>query len=102
MRLASLPTAWTAPVFVSIATTDGSDSTIPRPRTYTSVFAVPRSTAMSRPPKPVRYEKKPIYRNRRRVEKPAEEPAHEVAPRPAAPEDDPSRGFSAAGRARAP
>src|SRR3954467_9462740 len=60
MRFASIPTAWTSPVRESIATTEGSESTIPRPRTYTSVFAVPRSTAMSRPPKPVRYEKKPI------------------------------------------
>src|SRR5439155_6886290 len=32
------------------ATTDGSKRTIPRPRMNTSVFAVPRSTAMSRPP----------------------------------------------------
>jgi hypothetical protein len=39
MRLASIPTAWTSPVRESIATTEGSDSTIPRPRTYTSVFA---------------------------------------------------------------
>src|SRR5947209_6390780 len=62
MRLASMPTACTSSVRESIATTLGSDSTIPRPRTYTSVFAVPKSTAMSRPPKPVRYEKKPIYR----------------------------------------
>ena len=54
IRLASIPTAWTSPVRESIATTLGSDSTMPRPRTYTSVFAVPRSTAMSRPPKPVR------------------------------------------------
>ena len=54
MRLASSPTACTSPERWSIATTDGSDSTMPRPRTYTSVFAVPRSTAMSRPPKPVR------------------------------------------------
>src|SRR5205807_7792049 len=38
----------------------GSERTIPRPRTYTRVFAVPRSTAMSRPPKPVRYVKKPM------------------------------------------
>ena len=60
MRLASMPTAWTSPLRESIATTDGSESTIPRPRTYTRVFAVPRSTAMSRPPKPVRYEKKPM------------------------------------------
>ena len=30
---ASEPTAWTSPVRSSIATTDGSDSTIPRPRT---------------------------------------------------------------------
>src|SRR4051794_14464322 len=62
MRFASIPTAWTSCVRASIATTEGSESTIPRPRTYTSVFAVPRSTAISRPPKPVRYEKKPIYR----------------------------------------
>ena len=54
MRLASIPTAWTSPVRESTATTEGSDSTIPRPRTYTRVLAVPRSTAMSRPPKPVR------------------------------------------------
>ena len=54
MRLASIPTACTSDVRESIATTDGSESTIPRPRTYTSVFAVPRSTAMSRPPMPVR------------------------------------------------
>jgi hypothetical protein len=60
IRFASMPTAWTSPVRESTATTLGSDSTIPRPRTYTSVFAVPRSTAMSRPPKPVRYPKKPI------------------------------------------
>jgi hypothetical protein len=32
-----------------MATTDGSLRTMPSPRTYTSVFAVPRSTAMSRP-----------------------------------------------------
>jgi hypothetical protein len=54
IRLASMPTAWTSPDRESIATTDGSESTMPRPRTYTSVLAVPRSTAMSRPPKPVR------------------------------------------------
>ena len=50
MRLASAPTACTLPVSSEIATTDGSKSTIPRPRMKTSVFAVPRSTAMSRPP----------------------------------------------------
>ena len=33
IRLASIPTAWTSPVRESIATTDGSDSTMPRPRT---------------------------------------------------------------------
>ena len=33
MRLASIPTACTSAVRESIATTDGSDSTIPRPRT---------------------------------------------------------------------
>jgi hypothetical protein len=49
IRLASDPTARIAPLFVLIATTEGSLSTMPRPRTYTRVFAVPRSTAMSRP-----------------------------------------------------
>ena len=33
MRLASMPTAWTSPVRESIATTLGSESTMPRPRT---------------------------------------------------------------------
>src|SRR5262252_1574911 len=45
------PTATIWPVLVLRATTDGSLSTIPRPLTYTRVFAVPRSTAMSRPRK---------------------------------------------------
>src|ERR1700742_1400056 len=49
IRLASMPTATIWPLLVLRATTDGSLSTIPRPRTYTSVLAVPRSTAMSRP-----------------------------------------------------
>ena len=62
---ASAPTACTSPVAVSTATTEGSETTMPRPRTYTSVLAVPRSTAMSRPPKPVRYEKKPMRRSAR-------------------------------------
>src|SRR6185312_1230045 len=44
-----MPTASGRPSRALIATTDGSSSTTPRPRTYTSVFAVPRSTAMSRP-----------------------------------------------------
>ena len=39
------------PVCTSEATTEGSDTTIPRPLTYTSVLAVPRSIAMSRTPK---------------------------------------------------
>src|SRR5947208_16347183 len=51
MRRASEPTACTWPVSSENATTDGSKSTIPRPRMKTSVFAVPRSTARSRPPK---------------------------------------------------
>jgi hypothetical protein len=33
MRFASIPTACTSPVRWSIATTEGSESTIPRPRT---------------------------------------------------------------------
>ncbi len=53
IRLASTPTATIWPVLVFRATTDGSFSTMPRPRTYTSVFAVPRSTAMSRPRKAI-------------------------------------------------
>ena len=53
IRLASAPTARIAPVNWFTATTLGSLSTMPRPRTYTSVLAVPRSTAMSRPRKPV-------------------------------------------------
>jgi hypothetical protein len=48
IRCASAPTAWTSPERSSIATTEGSDSTMPRPRTCTTVFAVPRSIAMSR------------------------------------------------------
>src|SRR3954463_4845775 len=60
IRWASAPTAWTSPVRWSIATTEGSDNTMPRPRTYTSVFAVPRSTAMSRPPKPLKLSRNPI------------------------------------------
>src|ERR671935_658391 len=63
IRFASTPTACTSPERWSIATTEGSDSTIPRPRTYTSVFAVPRSTAMSRPPKPVSCVNMPIGRD---------------------------------------
>ena len=51
MRRASSPTAYTRPVSSENATTDGSNRTIPRPRMKTSVFAVPRSTARSRPPK---------------------------------------------------
>ena len=49
IRLASAPTARGRPSRTLTATTDGSLRTIPRPRTYTTVFAVPRSTAMSRP-----------------------------------------------------
>src|SRR3954447_18495058 len=49
MRLASRPTATGRPSLMLTATTDGSFRTMPRPRTYTSVLAVPRSTAMSRP-----------------------------------------------------
>ncbi len=48
IRWASAPTATTSPVRSSMATTDGSESTMPRPCTWTTVLAVPRSTAMSR------------------------------------------------------
>src|SRR3954447_17807742 len=49
IRFASAPTASGRPSFTLIATTEGSFRTMPRPRTYTRVLAVPRSTAMSRP-----------------------------------------------------
>ncbi len=48
IRLASAPIASTFLVFASMATTLGSLITIPRSRTWTSVFAVPRSIPMSR------------------------------------------------------
>src|SRR3712207_2747009 len=49
IRLAADPTATTLSVLLSMATTEGSESTIPCPLTNTSVFAVPRSIATSRP-----------------------------------------------------
>src|SRR5262249_50545000 len=42
-----LPTASTSPVFLLMATIEGSLTTIPFPRAYTSVLAVPRSMAKS-------------------------------------------------------
>src|SRR5437667_11539524 len=47
MSLASLPTASTRPFTLLIATIDGSLTTIPLPRAYTQVLAVPRSIARS-------------------------------------------------------
>src|ERR1700675_954281 len=47
ISLASLPTASTSPVFLLMATIDGSFTTMPLPLAYTSVFAVPRSIARS-------------------------------------------------------
>src|ERR687896_847995 len=52
MRLAPEPTATTLSVLLSMATTEGSESTMPCPFTNTSVFAVPRSIATSRPNSP--------------------------------------------------
>ena len=49
IRLAIAPTATMPWVLVFTATTLGSFRTMPRPRTYTRVLAVPKSTAMSRP-----------------------------------------------------
>ena len=49
IRLASAPTATGRPSFTLTATTEGSFRTMPSPARYTNVFAVPRSTAMSRP-----------------------------------------------------
>ena len=48
MRLASAPISSTLLVCASMATTLGSLMTMPRPRTWTSVLAVPRSMPMSR------------------------------------------------------
>src|ERR1044071_7016675 len=47
ISLASLPTASTSPLFLLMATMEGSLTTMPLPRAYTSVFAVPRSMARS-------------------------------------------------------
>src|SRR5215510_14113113 len=47
ISLALLPTASTLWVTLLIATIEGSETTIPRPRAKTSVFAVPRSIAKS-------------------------------------------------------
>src|SRR5215208_4077584 len=47
MPLAAEPTATTLSVFVSTATTEGSESTTPQPLTNTNVFAVPKSIATS-------------------------------------------------------
>src|SRR5215469_15039837 len=47
MSLASLPTASTSPVFLLMATMEGSLTTMPFPAAYTSVLAVPRSIARS-------------------------------------------------------
>src|ERR671916_2137500 len=52
IRLAAEPTATTLSVLLSMATTEGSESTMPCPLTNTSVFAVPRSIATSRPKSP--------------------------------------------------
>ena len=52
IRLASVPTVRTRPVRLSIATTEGSEITTPLLRTYTKVFAVPRSMPMSLENKP--------------------------------------------------
>src|SRR5215204_2852170 len=46
------PTATTLSVLLSMATTEGSERTIPCPLTNTSVFAVPRSIATSLPNSP--------------------------------------------------
>src|SRR5207245_195060 len=47
ISLASLPTASTSLVFLLSATIEGSLTTMPLPRAYTSVLAVPRSMARS-------------------------------------------------------
>lgn len=67
--LASAPTARMPPVLVLMATTDGSFRTMPRPLTYTSVLAVPRSIAMSRPMNDIEF---PLFPMRMRRAFPSE------------------------------
>ena len=54
ITFASSPTARTCafPLTSAIATTDGSSKTMPRPLTYTSVFAVPKSMPISAEKRP--------------------------------------------------
>src|SRR5580658_3285183 len=47
ISLASFPTATTSELLLLIATIEGSFTTMPLPRAYTRVFAVPRSIARS-------------------------------------------------------
>src|ERR1700689_4374335 len=47
ISFASFPTASTSPVFLLIATMEGSLTTMPLPRAYTKVLAVPKSIARS-------------------------------------------------------
>src|SRR5687768_7321248 len=47
MSFASLPTASIRPLTLLMATIEGSLTTMPLPRAYTHVFAVPRSIARS-------------------------------------------------------
>src|SRR5687767_11491226 len=47
ISFASLPTASTRPLILLMATIDGSLTTMPFPRAYTHVLAVPRSMARS-------------------------------------------------------
>src|SRR6185503_16451205 len=55
---ASAPTALTRLSLVESATTEGSESTMPRPLTYTSTLAVPRSIPIFRIPTPI-YDSEP-------------------------------------------
>ena len=59
MRFASAPMASTRLLRVSMATTLGSEMTIPRWRTVTNVFAVPRSIPTSCESSPSRPSKMP-------------------------------------------
>src|SRR6266478_2863611 len=61
ISFASLPTASTSPVFLLIATMEGSLTTMPLPLANTSVFAVPRSMARS--------DEKRLNRERRFIER---------------------------------
>src|SRR5437868_5911946 len=81
ISLASLPTASTSPVFLLMATIEGSLTTIPLPRAYTHVLAVPRSMARSLE-KSENSEPRPNVRHSLQEARPPEQCESRPCPRP--------------------